>query len=457
MLLPYADKLPIFVTEWGATLNAGDGPLNTANAQAFIDIMSGNNPASQKMSWATWSFINLSESSAQLNSCAPGVWDYSRLTPHGQFVMSAITNTAGVPNTCLTPTDTPTPDPAIPVPTPRPVHKLNLQVNNTSGDPCGTSMAQYNFNIINNDAEQVSLSSLKIKMWFYDGNSQGYTWMNILNLPSAGDTFGNPVATPVETISMVFAEAAPCTTVADRESNFSGTVSFTSGYKILPGYSCGKLTAVSNRTAFATPFDQFCDDYSRTTSTAYEENPYFALYENGILVDEWLSPSVADPNTGREPCSASQTPTATFIITTSATPTFTQSSIADTPSITCTATPTFTYTPGQTATITPTAVLTQSVFQLDATDVLVYPNPCKDILKTAINFDGQQADVRVKIFTMDFRKIYSYTCTLLKSIDGFAHLDMDVSKYSNGCYAAVFEIGRGSSVKRMVRIVIILK
>jgi hypothetical protein len=167
--------------------------------------------------------------------------------------------------------------------------------------------------------------------------------------------------------------------------------------------------------------------------------------------------SIADPDTGLEPCFASQTPTVTYTVTATATETPAQSMTAGVPSITCTVTPASTNIPGETATITPAPVLTQTVFRLENIDVLVYPNPCREVLKAVLNFDGQQAGVRVKIFTMDFRKIYSYEGTLYKSMDGFAHLDMDFSKYSNGCYAAVFEISRGNSIKRIVRIVIVLK
>lgn len=46
-----ADRLPMFVSEWGTQQASGDGANNFTSAQQYIDLM-----ASKKISWASWNF-----------------------------------------------------------------------------------------------------------------------------------------------------------------------------------------------------------------------------------------------------------------------------------------------------------------------------------------------------------------------------------------------------------------
>jgi endoglucanase len=65
----FAQKLPVFVTEFGTQSYTGDGPNDLGSSQKWIDMMAAN-----KISWINWNFSDDSRSGAVLgnNACTNG-------------------------------------------------------------------------------------------------------------------------------------------------------------------------------------------------------------------------------------------------------------------------------------------------------------------------------------------------------------------------------------------------
>lgn len=84
-----ADKLPMFVTEFGTQTASGDGGNNFTRAQQYIDLM-----ASKKISWSNWNYSDDSRSGAVFKSgtCAnDGPWTGTGpLKPSGVWVRDRI-------------------------------------------------------------------------------------------------------------------------------------------------------------------------------------------------------------------------------------------------------------------------------------------------------------------------------------------------------------------------------
>jgi len=94
LIRPYIGKLPIFVTEWGASSSNGNSPDNYNNAQNFVDLLGGNNSTGEKISWIGWSFTDDGESSGMLKpgTCPSGPWNDSSLKESGVFMKKNILN-----------------------------------------------------------------------------------------------------------------------------------------------------------------------------------------------------------------------------------------------------------------------------------------------------------------------------------------------------------------------------
>ena len=88
------NSLPLFCSEWGTTDYSGNSGLDLNNAQNWLDLMAGNNPANQKISWCNWSFSDKSEASAALNSGACGSQQWNNTSPSGTWVKSKMLNPA---------------------------------------------------------------------------------------------------------------------------------------------------------------------------------------------------------------------------------------------------------------------------------------------------------------------------------------------------------------------------
>lgn len=79
--------LPLFVTEWGACDASGNGGLDLAESQTWINFLNQNN-----ISWANWSLFDKPETASALKPGAGnnGGWSSSALTASGQFVKQKI-------------------------------------------------------------------------------------------------------------------------------------------------------------------------------------------------------------------------------------------------------------------------------------------------------------------------------------------------------------------------------
>jgi len=79
-----ADKLPMFVTEFGTQKYTGDGGDNFTRAQSYLDLM-----AAKRVSWVNWNWSDDKRSGAvfKKGTCKAGAYaDPSRLKPAGTWV-----------------------------------------------------------------------------------------------------------------------------------------------------------------------------------------------------------------------------------------------------------------------------------------------------------------------------------------------------------------------------------
>ena len=87
-----ADRIPVFVTEFGTQTASGDGANNFAQSQRYIDLM-----AQKKISWTNWNYSDDSRSGAVFTSgtCPGGTFSgTSRLKPAGVWVRERIKSPA---------------------------------------------------------------------------------------------------------------------------------------------------------------------------------------------------------------------------------------------------------------------------------------------------------------------------------------------------------------------------
>jgi aryl-phospho-beta-D-glucosidase BglC (GH1 family) len=78
-----ADRLPVFVTEFGTQEASGDGPNDFAMGQRYIDLM-----RNKKISWTNWNYSDNPLSGAVWTSgtCGSNSWSPNRLKESGQFI-----------------------------------------------------------------------------------------------------------------------------------------------------------------------------------------------------------------------------------------------------------------------------------------------------------------------------------------------------------------------------------
>ncbi|MBD2752371.1 Ig-like domain-containing protein [Spirosoma validum] len=88
------NQLPLFCSEWGTSTYSGGGSLDFNNGQAWLDLMAGNNPSGQKISWSNWTFSDAGESSAGLNSGACNAQQWNNTSQSGTWVKDHILNPA---------------------------------------------------------------------------------------------------------------------------------------------------------------------------------------------------------------------------------------------------------------------------------------------------------------------------------------------------------------------------
>ena len=93
----------------------------------------------------------------------------------------------------------------------------------------------------------------------------------------------------------------PSCGMASRLANQRLSLTFASGV-VPPGGHAEGINGQFYRPGWATPFDSACDDYSKLPVGAYANDIHFALFENGEMVCEFISPTQQDGSTGQDPC-----------------------------------------------------------------------------------------------------------------------------------------------------------
>merc|ERR1711865_1108642 len=90
-------QIPVFVTEWGICDYSGDGNLDFGSAQAWQNMMNGNNPAGVWVSWANWGWDDKGESCSYLNGGACDGHNWGSHSASGSHVDSYL-KAAGPPS-----------------------------------------------------------------------------------------------------------------------------------------------------------------------------------------------------------------------------------------------------------------------------------------------------------------------------------------------------------------------
>eukprot|EP01063_Lacrimia_lanifica_P033498 TRINITY_DN5969_c0_g2_i2.p1 TRINITY_DN5969_c0_g2~~TRINITY_DN5969_c0_g2_i2.p1 ORF type:complete len:320 (+),score=33.49 TRINITY_DN5969_c0_g2_i2:755-1714(+) len=128
-----ADRIPLFVSEWGASMASGGGASDYAGALLYLRLFEGAGTQGVKLSWAKWNYADKDEASAALmpGACGRGAWDDTSCS--GTFIkryIKANVQTCGRTRSPPAPTPAPVPTtpappvpttPAPPAPTPTPV------------------------------------------------------------------------------------------------------------------------------------------------------------------------------------------------------------------------------------------------------------------------------------------------------------------------------------------------
>jgi endoglucanase len=80
-------KLPLFVTEWGTCASSGNGALNEAETDTWLDFLTQN-----QISWINWALNDKAETCSALTPSAgtKGPWSGSALTASGALVKAMI-------------------------------------------------------------------------------------------------------------------------------------------------------------------------------------------------------------------------------------------------------------------------------------------------------------------------------------------------------------------------------
>jgi len=86
-----ADRLPVFVTEFGSQEASGDGPNDLVMTQRYIDLM-----REKKISWTNWNFSDDFRSGAvwKTGACPNGPWTASNLKEAGAWIRDKMLNPA---------------------------------------------------------------------------------------------------------------------------------------------------------------------------------------------------------------------------------------------------------------------------------------------------------------------------------------------------------------------------
>lgn len=90
-----ANKIPLFVTEWGVSEASGDGSFNQQWTNEWINILNQN-----KLSWCNWSVADKNETSAALlpGAKTTGQWTTTEISASGTFIRNLLRTKQGYSN-----------------------------------------------------------------------------------------------------------------------------------------------------------------------------------------------------------------------------------------------------------------------------------------------------------------------------------------------------------------------
>lgn len=259
--------------------------------------------------------------------------------------------------------------------------KLNLEIQRqTSSDLCSAgSNHDLNYRITNNDSVSVDLATLTVVQYFDSDIT--------ISVASCGAWASNATTGLFSAVGCAVASGPTCT-LAGKKANQSVTLSFGS-LAIAPGQVVS-FQAQIWRGGFV-PFDVGCDNYSNPgTSTAWNNNSGYLLFQSGSLVCEYSNSSTQDAASGVAPCSGANgcaavaSPTPTIIPSPSASPTAVPGSPTATPSVSPSPSTSPTISPSATRSPTPSVSPTFTASPTAAPgSPTVSPTPQMRLIKSA--------------------------------------------------------------------------
>ncbi|WP_234733805.1 Ig-like domain-containing protein [Tellurirhabdus bombi] len=176
------NSLPLFCSEWGTSTYSGGGSLDFNNGQNWLDLMAGQNPAGQKISWCNWTFSDAGESSAGLNSGACNAQQWNNTSPSGTWVKQKILNPADdfgpvVPSVAIT---SPTHNSTVAIGT-------NLIINANVSNATATKVEFYN------GATKLGEDATAPYSWTISAIQQGTYTLTVKALRSSGEPLTSSV------------------------------------------------------------------------------------------------------------------------------------------------------------------------------------------------------------------------------------------------------------------------
>ncbi|HVZ79174.1 MAG TPA: hypothetical protein VHE12_00075 [bacterium] len=217
------------------------------------------------------------------------------------------------PTPTLTRTKTPTPTRTnSPTATPTPLlvcvgtlsnPKLDLQVSCFQRD---SQQERLHTRITNYGTSPVTLGNLSVKMWVNESQLVNMgQWVQLGQICNANGSGCVNVNNTGFSVSAGWL-SSPCTVDGTHKANQVAIFAAEGNTQSIPpngGYWDGGYDLGIGRN---NPFmdDDWADDYSKTSSCpgGLVEDSHFALYYNGVLLQEWSNSSTQDAHTGGEPC-----------------------------------------------------------------------------------------------------------------------------------------------------------
>ncbi len=455
MLTNYIGSLPIFVSEWGVSDSSGDGNDNYPRAIQYMDIMSGNNAANVKLSWAAWSFsddaYNAKDGYLKTTSqllpgvCSSQTWYLSNLSTSGKFVAANITNPAKS-FVCWTATETPTGTPHTPTATrtitptktitPTPVPDLIYD-----GDTAGYTVADGSVGLGNISEQPLGNPGNSMQINYVTGGWQEARWLCTAR-PRNNRTY---LAMDVKVNSgnitqLLFIPDWNAWNARTSDNDFN-----------IANYVPGFIIDTNWKTAYI--------PLSKVYLTLPVSVNTIRIIGNGII-------TTVQVDNIRFFDSSVWTPTVTRTITPTRTPTVTRTvspTLTATPSVTQTQ-QMFTFTPTPTITATPlpdTPTPTDyadSPKTISIKSALAYPNPFngRDKIKIKYEVKGRCDTVTISIYTFGERKI-GQVVEKRKGSGTYIAEWKPQSTLANGLYYYVIKAQNSSSTDTLQGAIVVLK